>query len=345
MRLSDIFKQPSQPGAVAPTPPAPPAREAPPPPPAGEPLTPEKPPPPPGDAPRRLHQQLLSEMRGILERLRREEQIPAEPLLQLMEEIIQSFLLYEELWIGFAHVESEPAEFLITHPVNVTILSLTIGRGVGYRAERLKQLAVKAYLHDIGMLKLGDLVSQPRTLTPEEQERLKQHPVHSAELIEQFIPGVGKGVCYAILQDHERMSGGGYPQNLHNGEIEEDMRIIGMVDVYEALTHTRSWRERMTPRQAIEHLLSPAVKDQFDPMFLRLLVTQVGIYPACTWVALSTGESGRIVKTNPKAPLRPVVDILLDAQGNTLPEPRRLDLLQHPTVFIKDSAGYEGTSR
>ena len=104
-----------------------------------------------------------------------------------------------------------------------------------------------------------------------------------------------------------------------------------------------NWRERMTPRQAIEHLLSPAVKEQFDPMFLRLLVTQIGIYPAGTWVTLSTDESGRIVKTNPKAPLRPVMDVMLDAQGRAFPEPRRLDLLQHPTVFIKGSAGYEGT--
>ena len=97
----------------------------------------------------------------------------------------------------------------------------------------------------------------------------------------------------------------------------------------------------MTPWQAIQHLLSNEVKGQFDPNILRLLVTEIGVYPVGTWVSLSTGESGRVLKTNPIAPLRPLIEILTNTQGEPLSNPRIVDLSQHTAFFIKEFAGYE----
>jgi len=279
-------------------------------------------------------------MREIVESVQQDRQIPAEPLVGLLERVITTFLHVPEPWVALAHVVS-PEPILIIHPVNVTILALVIGQGMGYAPPRLRELALRAYLHDLGMIKIPQILDKPRQLSRKEREQVNQHPLVSAELIERLIPGVGKGVCYSILQEHERLSGAGYPEKLAGGEIEEEMRIIGLIDVYEALTHPRPWRERLTPHQAIEYLLSPEVKAQFDPGVVRLLVTHIGIYPIGTWVTLSTGESGRVLRVNPPSPLRPVVEVLTDTQGEPLGMSRRVDLSQHPALFIKEFVKYD----
>jgi HD-GYP domain-containing protein (c-di-GMP phosphodiesterase class II) len=352
MRLSDIYKrpdeipepqQPGKQGSTQPVTPTPmPARAAPP----GTPTS--KPPPAVVAQPtpqalevaRGIHTKLNQHMHGVVDHVHKAEHIPAEPLFALIDEFVQSLIETPGHWVGLAHIAT-PEPYIITHSLNVMILSVVLARGMEYSVPQMKDLAVKAYLHDLGMIQHMDLIDQPRQLTSEELALLRQHPLQTADLIERLIPGVEQGVCYAVMQEHERMDGSGYPEQMHDGEIEEDMRVIGVVDVYEAMTHPRSWRQRMTPREGIEHLLSPGMKSRFDPNVLRHLVTEIGIYPVGTWISMSSGESGRVLKTNPATPLRPVIEVLTNTEGEPLEEPRIVDISQHPTAFIKEFVGYD----
>ena len=112
---------------------------------------------------------------------------------------------------------------------------------------------VGAYLHDVGKVRVPhEILNKPGRLTPAEREVMEQHTLYGLELLASVeFPWQVKPI---IRSHHEKRDGSGYPDRLRGDEVPLTAQIIGIVDVYDALTTTRSYRAAMTPADAIAEI-------------------------------------------------------------------------------------------
>jgi len=274
--------------------------------------------------------QLVKELlRNVAER----KPIELQSIKDLVGEVINYFILQDKTLLSLFYEDYSPQDYLYHHLVNAMIMSVAVGLGLGYNKSQLAELGLAALLHDIGMVTVKDIALQPRRLTEEEYNKIKEHPVYGATVLS-GVKDFPKAIVNAIQEQHERINGGGYPKGLKEAEITEYARIIAAVDVYEAFTHTRAYRGKYPPHEVIKDILSSG-SSLFDNRILKVLIDKIGVYPVSSWVELNTNEIGRVITTNDEFPLRPVVNIFFDGGGNRLKEPRVVDLSKQYNLFVK----------
>jgi putative nucleotidyltransferase with HDIG domain len=135
------------------------------------------------------------------------------------------------------------------HSRQVAALAAFVGEKMGYSGSKLRNLYTAALLHDIGKVSIpSDILLKEGPLTKEEQTVIKTHPIVSARILRNF-----KELSHLspiVLYHQERMDGSGYPEGLNGQEIPEAARIIAVVDVFEALTGDRPYRESLYVKEA-----------------------------------------------------------------------------------------------
>ena len=140
-----------------------------------------------------------------------------------------------------------------------------------------------------------------------------------------------------VAQAHERANGTGYPQGLHGEQILEFAQVIGVADVMDALLHPRLSGKARLPHEAVRMLVAEE-KTAFPDRIFRSLLQELSLYPVGTWVKLTSGETGEVIRLNRRYPLRPVVKVSIDQNGQRLQSPRELDLGRNPLVHVKEIA-------
>src|SRR5690606_12262888 len=117
----------------------------------------------------------------------------------------------------------------------------------------LQALGRGGYFHDIGKIALPDsILLKPDTLTDEEFERVKEHPVVGDRLCGDL--RALHRVRSIVRHHHERLDGSGYPDGLRGDEIPLLAQIIGIVDVYDAMTTNRPYRAARSSEEALGEL-------------------------------------------------------------------------------------------
>ena len=118
-------------------------------------------------------------------------------------------------------------------------------------------------------------------------------------------------------------------------QVHEYARIISLVDVYEALTHPRAYRKEFMPYSAMKMVIDSS-GTLFESSLAKALVEELSIYPVGSLVRLNTNEAGRVVATNKGFPIRPKVEVLFDVDGEKLKEPKTINLVSQPSLYIKE---------
>ena len=102
-------------------------------------------------------------------------------------------------------------DYTFRHSVNVCILSIITGIGLGFEPQRIKELGTGAILHDIGKLCIPqEILKKPSQLTVEEFEEIKKHAVFGYEILKKCNK-VSLASAYIAFGHHERFDGSGYP--------------------------------------------------------------------------------------------------------------------------------------
>lgn len=143
------------------------------------------------------------------------------------------------------------------HSERVGWLAKLTGQALGYSNAQLQVLEWAGLLHDVGKIGVPEsILNKPGKLTPEEFEEIKKHPRLGYEVLK---PVASFGlVLDAVLYHHENHDGSGYPTGLRGEEIPPAARIIHVVDIFDALTSTRSYRPGFNVAQAFEILRKDA---------------------------------------------------------------------------------------
>lgn len=226
--------------------------------------------------------------------------------------------------------------YLYGHSANTAIIAQEAGLALGLGAEDLRLLAFGALVHDAGMTDFEEMVSREGKLTSAERDRLRLHPELGADKLDRLLDIDYKDkerLKRVVAQTHERSDGRGYPAGLAAEAIDPLAQIIAAADVYEALTHPRSWRGPMDPHAAMKEMIDKYAQD-FGQRAVRGLVSALTVYPPNSFVRLSTGETARVIMVNRRSLTRPAVEVLLDADLAEMP-PQRIDLAEHPLTAVE----------
>ena len=197
--------------------------------------------------------------------------------------------------------------YLASHAVKSTIISIIIGAYLKLPAHRLIELGVAALLHEIGMIKLPpQIYLSKRALQPQERKAILTHPVLSYNLLKSF--DFPLTVTVAALEHHERENGSGYPRKITGDKISLYAKIIAVACSYEALSAQRPHKEAKDGYTGMLELLKNEGK-QYDDTIVRALVYSLSIYPIGLYVLLSSGRKGQVVDVNPENPRFPIVQV------------------------------------
>jgi HD-GYP domain-containing protein (c-di-GMP phosphodiesterase class II) len=159
------------------------------------------------------------------------------------------------------------------HSSRVAKYSVIIGEKLGLSAEDLDRLHISALLHDVGKIGVDDRVlKKPGSLTDEEFELMKQHPVKGANImrpvaqLKEMLPG--------IELHHEHLDGRGYPYGLRGEDIPLMARIIAVADTFDAMTTNRPYQTAMDVDFAIKRVRQLS-GTKFDPSVAEALESGV----------------------------------------------------------------------
>lgn len=116
-------------------------------------------------------------------------------------------------------------------------------------------------------------------------------------------------------------------------EPEERMdEIMRLANVYDSLTNPPAYRHAMTPCETMESIVKS--DEFFERRLVKILVDELSFYPQGCWIQLSDKAKGRVIRANMGFPLRPVVKIFIDWEGNTIEKGKIIDLSKRHSIHI-----------
>lgn len=219
------------------------------------------------------------------------------------------------------------------HPVNVTVMSLLLGKAMGLAGQDLIDLGMGAFLHDIGKLQLPQRVRWFEDgFSIEEFKQYQEHVTKSVAIGNRM--QLSEGALMAIAQHHEMMDGSGFPMRPPASELTLAARILALVNRYDNLCNPLRLVSALTPHEALS-LLFAQHKARFDNLVLSAFIRMMGVYPPGSVVQLIDGRYALVVSVNSVRPLKPRV-IVHDA---SVPkhEALILDLESQPSIGIRRS--------
>lgn len=174
-----------------------------------------------------------------------------------LEEAYQATL---EGWVSALDMRDKETE---GHTQRVTVLTQRLAKMMGVDGEQLVHITRGALLHDIGKMAIPDsILLKPGALTDEERELIKQHPIYAYDMLKRIdflLPAIDIPYCH-----HEKWDGTGYPRGLTEEEIPFAARIFPVVDVWDALTSNRPYREGL-PHEEVRARIKADSGSHFDP--------------------------------------------------------------------------------
>lgn len=198
------------------------------------------------------------------------EKLPIEVLSVCVDEIIS--VLRCEANVLPIILKMMPDDYSIqSHSTNVAYFSAILGIMLKMKNQELADLTFAALLHDIGKLRIETaILDKPSSLEEDEFESVKHHSQMGCEILEEN--GIGnQTILSGILHHHERLDGSGYPDQLRGKLIPKTSRIIGVCDVFDALTTNRTFRKNYTSFEALM-LMKQQMHKQFDEKLIDLFI-------------------------------------------------------------------------
>lgn len=232
----------------------------------------------------------------------------------LAREIVENILsgiIFEESAIPLVAQIKEHDEYTFSHILNVSTLSLAVGRVLGLSPEQLRMFGIAALLHDTGKSLIPlEILQKKGRLTDEEFEIVKRHPVDGARILmgNRTLPALAPIVAF---EHHLHFDGmGGYPISYRGTPPHFCSRITAIADVFDALRSIRVYRGEVSKAETFRKMS----KMPFDPFLFNLFARVARLYPVGEFVRLDTGETGVIHELHPQNAFRPRVRLLYNAE-------------------------------
>ncbi len=263
------------------------------------------------DDARQVHEQSREFVSRVFSEIASGREVDAARVIQTVNCSVSSILQNPDAAIWLTRL-SEKNNHTAQHSLNVTALSIILGKTLDFSKNELEKLGISALMHDIGKAKLPDeLVSRKEAIREDELLEMRKHTAIGATILAQSknIPSI---VAKVALHHHERVDGTGYPKGLKNDDIPLYARIISIADSYDWMTTSSSLGESecLSQTEAIGELYKERGK-QFDEDLVIKFIDGIGVFPPGSLVEMTNGEVG-IVLSASQEKLKPKVILILN---------------------------------
>ncbi|HJV63245.1 MAG TPA: HD domain-containing phosphohydrolase [Albitalea sp.] len=192
-----------------------------------------------------------------------------------------------------------------SHAVNVTLISLLMGRCFGLAQPEMLDLGVGALLHDIGKADLPPRVRhREEHFTASEAKFYEEHVGHG--VAHALKMGLSPGATMVIAQHHEHADGSGFPLKLGTERMSPMSRIVALVNRYDNLCNPHLPARALTPHESLSLLFAQG-KTKYDTAILGAFIKMMGVYPLGSVVQLTDDRFAIVVGVNSSRPLKPRV--------------------------------------
>ncbi len=252
------------------------------------------------------HEESLLETKEAFEKLREEDSIDLESIKKSVDEFLPDMIRNNDVLMRLNQLKKSD-DYTFEHSFRVSILSAMLGKWIGYDKSQIEELASAALLFDMGKMKIPDFILKKPTISEDEMEVIRRHSQFGYSILMKT-PGVTPNIKYSALQHHERIDGSGYPLRIKGGQIHEFAKIIMICDIFDALTHDRPYRKKMSHFKAAEYI-SWQSGVTLDSRLCYIFLNNIAEFYVGKEVLLSTGEKGKIIYVDVNFPTRPVVKV------------------------------------
>ena len=260
--------------------------------------------------------QLISEAKLTTQKLMHDvrlgQRMEMHQVESIVDQMVSSVLRNKDALVSLLRIK-EVDEYTYVHSISVSALCISFAQGLAFEAAQIKQIGIGGLLHDIGKMKVPpDILNKPGPLTEKEFEIMKRHVKDGETTLEQY-PNLDQDCTCVTSHHHERLDGTGYPAGLKGDEISEFGQIAAIVDIYDALSSERCYKNALPPTAALKKLY------EWSPSYLNRelvekFIAHIGIYPIGTLVRLENSLLAIVVDHGEKNLLHPVVRAVYDVK-------------------------------
>ena len=162
------------------------------------------------------------------------------------------------------------------HSEKVSKYALMIANELDLPDDLIKSIRHGSWLHDCGKIGVPEkILNKQGTLNETEFDIIKKHPRWGADIVKQA--DLSESIINIVLYHHERYDGLGYPSGIKGSDIPLEAGIVAVADIYDALTSSRSYRDKYSEEKAIKvmlimrgNVLDPYLVDTFFYRCLKL---------------------------------------------------------------------------
>ncbi len=168
-------------------------------------------------------------------------------------------------------VESRSSE-TANHTLRVGDMSYELALLAGISENEAQLIRMASPMHDVGKIGIPDSVlNKPGKLTDAEYKIMQEHPAIGYSILNKSERTVLKAAAIIAYEHHERWDGKGYPRKIKGEDIHIYGRIVGLVDVFDAIFSNRVYRKAMSLDKAL-NIMREESGTHFDPNLARLFL-------------------------------------------------------------------------
>ncbi len=219
------------------------------------------------------------------------ENTDVDGLIRLAAELVSEISQLTSKYIDMYDMRNYE-NYVCHHSVCVAVYSIKVGIELGLEGEDLQNLAIASLCHDLGQLSIPyEILNKPGKLTEQEFEIIKSHSRYSTDKLNKI--EIPSAVRVAVLFHHENENGSGYPMGRIGEQIPLLAKIIHAVDVYDAMTNRKPYKETFSSFRALEYMRD-GCGVLFDKRVIDIVEQVIPAYPIGSLVRLSNGEIGLV---------------------------------------------------
>lgn len=272
-----------------------------------------------------IQKEAREKISGIMEDIKLGRNLNIKGLGRVVSDMTHSVFRNQSALTCLGRIRSKD-QYLFEHSVNLGVLMAIFGKFKGFDEGTLNDLVLGSLLHDIGKIKVRDeILHKPGRLTADEFEHMKMHVVYTERLLEET-DGIPESARQIASEHHEKMNGKGYSRGLKGDQISLYGRMAAIVDVYDALTASRCYKDGLPPSQVLK-MMTEWGASHLDPTLLREFIRCVGVFPVGSLVEL-TDRHLAIILENGSNPLRPLVRMVMHLDTRRAMSPRDVNLAE-----------------
>jgi putative nucleotidyltransferase with HDIG domain len=162
--------------------------------------------------------------------------------------------IYHDTIEAFAAAIDAKDEYTKDHSFRVASYAVAIARELGWKKRDVEGIYIAGLLHDIGKIIVDvKVIKKGHTLSPPEISEIRKHPQISYNILSK-IKFPWKDIGTFVLHHHERMDGTGYPNSLKEAELSDGVKILALVDAFDAMTSNRPYRDKLPLAEAFQEV-------------------------------------------------------------------------------------------